>query len=352
VTDTTPRPLISVIVSCYNRASELAPLLDSVIAQDRDDWEVVITEDLSPERAAIGAAAAPYVARFPDRIRYLENPENLGYDRAHRRLIELARGRYVFLMGNDDLVAPGAFSAIADAVERHGEIGMFLRAYTVFRGDPSNVVQENRFYPGEVRFPAGPKAFLAVYRRLVAMSGIVFHRDLAHSVASDAWDGTLFYQHWVAGNLLAQRDAVYLPQILAYFRSGGTPSVFGTAEAERGRFTPGVQPPDTDLRMVGAIMAIAEAVDTRYGLGVMDDVRADFARYIYPTIAHQAHQPWPVFWRFYRDLGGMGFDRSPWFHFWFWSTVAFGEQRLTRWLRWVRRRVGHTPNLTRAVRAG
>lgn len=346
---TAPRPLLTVCIPLFDRADEVAPVLESVLAQDYTDWEVVLIEDASSEREAIRTAVAPFQGAHPDRIRYLENPTTLGYDRNFRRLVREARGRYVFILGNDDRVAPGAFQAIADALARTGEIGMFLRAYAFFRGDPTNIVQVNRFFPEARHFPPGRGAFFAVFRRLVSMSGLVFHRDAAAALETDRWDGTLFYQHWLAGNLAVTHGVIYLPDLFALFRMGGTPPQFGTAEVERGRFIPGIQPPETDLRMNRDILAIGEAIDARHGLGIMDAVRLDFARYAYPSLAHQAHQPWPVLYRYYRDLGALGYARSAWYHLWFWSMVTVGEPRLTALLRWVRRVVGHTPQLSRPM---
>jgi len=73
---------------------------------------------------------------------------------------------------------------------------------------------------------------------------------------------------------------------------------------------------------------------------------------MYPTIVHQAHQPWPVFYKFYRDLARLGFGRYPLFHFWFWSVAVVGPARMDRLLQMVRRAVGHTPNISSFARGG
>src|SRR5665213_727818 len=113
------RPLISVIVPTYNRAKHLAPLLDSVLAQTFDDWECVVLEDCSPQRAEVQAICDEYSEKSEGRVRCHLNEENLGYDKCFRRLIELAAGRYVFVMGDDDFVAPGAFAAVAATIARY-----------------------------------------------------------------------------------------------------------------------------------------------------------------------------------------------------------------------------------------
>lgn len=340
------RPLLSVIIPSYNRPQHMAALLDSILAQDFDDWECVITEDRAPRRDEVTAVVAPYVARHGGKIRYQLNTENLGYDGSFRQLVALARGEYVFVMGDDDEVAPGAFRVVADAVQRHPNLGVIRGTIALFREKPGDLPQVRRYYPDETVFPAGAPAIIATYRRLVAMSGLVLHRDLAHACATSRWDGTLFYQHWLAGNILVERESVFLPEVLAYFREGGIP-LFGTAEAEQGLYTPGTQPPDTDLRMLSSLMQIAEAVEKDRGVQVAAAIRRDFGNYIYPSIRHQAHEPWPVFFRYYRDLGKLGFRRNPMFHFWFWSVALLGAKRMDRAIHFLRQRLGHTPNLSR-----
>lgn len=349
------RPRFSVCILAYNRAALLPGLLDSVVAQDFDDWEVVVAEDVSREREEIRAVVARYAAAHPGKFRFHANERTLGYDGNFRRLVELASGEYVFMMGNDDLVAAGALRAAHEGLVRHSDgarpIGAILRAYDFFRDDPARPEQINRYYPHETRFAAGRSAILACYRRLVGVSGIVLHRDAAHAVATDRWDGTLFYQQWLAGTVLATHDAVYLPTILAHFRRGGTPE-FGNAESEKGRFTPGVQPLDTHLKLVEGLFRIADGVEAHTKLaGLAAELRADFARYSYHTLAGVAHGSVREFWRAYRAFGAMGFDRSAWFHMWFFLLAVIGPRRLDSLIQFVRRRLGFTPNLTRGARA-
>lgn len=345
------RPLLSLIVPSYNRPQHLAALLDSVLAQDFTDWECVVVEDCAPRRQEVTAVIEPYVALSGGRIRYHLNERNLGYDGSFRQLVALARGEFVFVMGDDDEVYPGAFRVVADAVRRHPNLGVIRGTQCRFRHTPGDMPGEiRRYYATETVFAPGAEALAATFRRLVAMSGLVMHRDTAHRHATARWDGTVFYQHWVAAQILVERESVFLPEVLAYMREGGTPQ-FGTAEAERGVYTPGVQPPDTDLRMISAQLEIAKAIEAERGIPIVAAFQRDLANHIYPSIRHQAHERWPVFYRYYRDLGKLGFDRNLLFHFWFWVTAVFGAPRVDAVIRFVRQRLGYTPALSRAARA-
>ena len=61
-------PKISIAIPAYNRAALLPPLLDSIFAQNFDNFEVVIAEDDSPEREAIRKVATIYAERYPGRL--------------------------------------------------------------------------------------------------------------------------------------------------------------------------------------------------------------------------------------------------------------------------------------------
>jgi glycosyltransferase involved in cell wall biosynthesis len=148
-------PLISVCIMAYNRAAVLPALLESIVVQDYDDFEIVICEDMSPERPAIGRVVADYTARLPGRIRYFENVKNLGYDANLRNVIERARGKYCLFMNNDDLLCPGAITAVASALKRHENVGVILRSYASFDETPDRIKQEFRYFETERFFPAG-----------------------------------------------------------------------------------------------------------------------------------------------------------------------------------------------------
>jgi abequosyltransferase len=143
---------ISVCIPAYNRSTVLPALLESILTQDFDEFEVVINEDGSPEREQIRKIVESYAAQFPNRIRYFDNESNLGYDANLRSLIERALGEYCLFMGNDDLMCPGALRTISDAISRHPRVGVFLRSFAAFDGAPdisskySNISKKKLFF--------------------------------------------------------------------------------------------------------------------------------------------------------------------------------------------------------------
>ncbi len=226
----TLRLLFTVCIPAYNRSAFLKPLLDSIFAQNFGDYEVLICEDGSPERVAISNVVRQFQQLYPGRIRYIENPANLGYDGNIRRLVELAYGRYCIFMGNDDLLCEGALARIATAVSKHSDCGVLVRSYASFEANPEKLKQVFRYFPKEHVLLAGAQAIFTAYRRSVVISGMVIDRDSAQAVATDRFDGTLLYQLYLVGMILATRSVVFVPEVIV-FRRDGIPPDFGNSDA-------------------------------------------------------------------------------------------------------------------------
>lgn len=336
------RPLLTVCIPAYNRAGLLAPLLESILSQDFQDFDVLICEDGSPERVAIAAEVQRFQKTHAGRIHYEENAVNLGYDGNIRRLVERAHGQYCVFMGNDDLLCAGALASIAASIQRQPDCGVVVRTYASFEGSPDQFKQVFRYFPQEHILPAGAQAVSTAYRRSVVISGMVIHRDAAIAVATDRFDGTLLYQLYLVGMVLAQSSVVFVPQIIA-LRRDGTPPDFGNSASERGKFVPHDQTPESSIHFMQGMLAIAQYVGAATQLDVYSTIRADIGNYAYPILSIQAKRPLHVFVKYGLALAKLGLWRSPLFHVYFATLLMIGPDRADCVINNIKRRLGHTP---------
>ena len=337
---------ISVCVPAYNRPEVLPALLDSILGQDYDRYEIVVSEDASPARAEIRAIAQSYAERHPGIVRYHENEKNLGYDGNLRKLFDLARGDYCLFVGNDDLLASGALSTVGSALERHVNIGVLLRSYATFEGAPENVVQIFRYFDRELFFPAGPETIITMFRRSVVISGLVIHRKAAQRYATDRFDGSLLYQLYLVGNILADMNGVSLPDILALYRLGGVPD-FGNSESEKGRFVPKQQTPESSLAFMRGMLDIARDIEQKRTVPVFKGIFRDIGNYSYPILAIQARQPLGVFLKYCFGLARMGFWKSGMFYVYVLALLTLGARGSDWIIGFIKKRLGRTPMLGR-----
>ncbi len=106
---------ISVIVPAYNVENAVAATLDSLIAQTKQEFEVVVVNDGSRDQTA--AVLAEYAARYPAKIRVITQ-ENQGLSCTRNNGVKAANGRYVFFLDGDDRLKADALEKLyAKAVE-------------------------------------------------------------------------------------------------------------------------------------------------------------------------------------------------------------------------------------------
>ncbi|HTF89699.1 MAG TPA: glycosyltransferase [Planctomycetota bacterium] len=109
-------PLVSVCVPTYNGAEFLDACLDSVLGQELSDIEVLIGDDRS-----IDDTLAIARRRSDPRLRILPFHERAGMARNWSRTLLEARGKYVALVAQDDLLAPAWGVRLAGLLEDHPE---------------------------------------------------------------------------------------------------------------------------------------------------------------------------------------------------------------------------------------
>jgi glycosyltransferase involved in cell wall biosynthesis len=106
--DAAPGPFLSLCIPTFNRVDCLRDLLPRVHAElaaagrEGFDVELVISDNASTD----GTEAYVASVGIPG-LRYGRNPTNVGADRNCLICIGCARGRYVWLFGDDELMQPG-----------------------------------------------------------------------------------------------------------------------------------------------------------------------------------------------------------------------------------------------------
>ena len=106
------RPRISVVMAVYNTPQTLLEeAIESVLGQTYEDWELCIADDASTaEHVAI---ILERFASSDPRIRFIRREKNGHISAATNDALGLATGDFVAFLDHDDLLAPGALSAIA-----------------------------------------------------------------------------------------------------------------------------------------------------------------------------------------------------------------------------------------------
>lgn len=107
---------VSIIIPVYNVEKYLARCLDSIMSQEYDDFEVLCVNDCTPDSS--GKILEEYKKRYPDKVKVLENTENIGQGRSRMNGLHHSTGQYVIFIDSDDYVKPDYIKTLVDAIEK------------------------------------------------------------------------------------------------------------------------------------------------------------------------------------------------------------------------------------------
>lgn len=110
-------PLVSVIIPFYDVRELLRPCLESVLAQDLDQLEIILVDDGSTDGSA---AVAEAIAAEDPRVRLLTNATNRGMGAARNRGLDEASCELIAFVDADDVLRPNYLSYLHQLLVEYG----------------------------------------------------------------------------------------------------------------------------------------------------------------------------------------------------------------------------------------
>ncbi len=117
-------PRISVILPAFNRAELIRDAIESVLAQDFEDFELIVVDDGSTDGTV--DAVRTYV---DPRIRLVTIAENKGSNAARNSGIRTARAPLLAFLDSDDRYLPHKLSQVTSAFERRPELDVLVDSF-------------------------------------------------------------------------------------------------------------------------------------------------------------------------------------------------------------------------------
>ena len=137
-------PLVSCIMSCYERYDYLVDSINSILAQTYANFEIIVVLEKSKSQEKI----AEVLDGIKDtRIRIIKNTKKLGFAASLNVGLDVAKGKYIARMDDDDLSAPLRFAMQVDYMEKHENVGIVGSNMVVFGKieDKFLVFSENKY---------------------------------------------------------------------------------------------------------------------------------------------------------------------------------------------------------------
>lgn len=110
---------VSIIIINYNTLELTKNTINSVIEKTKDlKYEIILVDNASTD-----GSVEFFKKEYKDKIIFIKNRENLGFGKANNKGIEIAKGKYVFLLNSDTLLINNAIKILFDFMEQNCQCG-------------------------------------------------------------------------------------------------------------------------------------------------------------------------------------------------------------------------------------
>lgn len=118
---------VSVIVAAYNAERYLREMLESIVNQTLEDYEIITVDDGSFDSTP--DILAEYKGRYPHFT--VIRKENGGPSEARNVALQAAKGKYVYFMDTDDIAEPDSLATMYEQAEKM-EADLVIARYDIF----------------------------------------------------------------------------------------------------------------------------------------------------------------------------------------------------------------------------
>lgn len=182
------QPLVSVIIPNYNHSAYLRQRIDSVLAQDYSNFEVIILDDSSTDNSC------DIIREYENRDHIAQlvfNDKNTGstflqWNRGFSR----AKGKYIWIAESDDVADPALLSTLVLQLEQYPDSSVAYCHSRLIDADGNLLSEHNKDNPAHLGKVSVYKSkrflqWLLIFNYIYNASMAVFRREALASVNED-----------------------------------------------------------------------------------------------------------------------------------------------------------------------
>ncbi len=181
------KPQLTISIPTYNRSKYLAETLMQINSElsgsERGEVEIVVSDNASLDETE---SVVKVFIKAGLQLRYIRNKKNIGSDANIAQCFNLAQGRYVLILGDDDLFIDGAIAKLLDQLKADKFGVVCVKPYGFdrdFRSEYPGNSDSNQHYDRAGNFLAdiGPLMTL--------ISGCVINKSILSAVDANNYCG-------------------------------------------------------------------------------------------------------------------------------------------------------------------
>ena len=220
-------PLISIALCTYNGETYLPVQLDSLLAQDWENLEIVVVDDGSTDRTR--EILLDYASRDP-RISVTFNEQNLGFFANFEKAFSLTKGEFIAPCDQDDWWHPQKIEGL------HAAIGERAIAYCDSLFVDSQGLSLNRKASEVLRMVEGKDPATFVFGNCVSGHAMLVRRNLLERAMP--FPKGRFHDWWMAFVAASTEGLVFVPEPWVHYRQHASAQTDLSGQAGKERKNP------------------------------------------------------------------------------------------------------------------
>lgn len=227
-------PLVSVLIPHYNLGAYLASAVESALASDYPNMEVIVVDDASTDPAS-RLAFEQLSMRADHRVRVIGSLQNRGLAATRNIALAHAQGAYALTLDADDLIDPGFISIAVKALEINPDVS-FVVPQTAYFNDAQGADPARDEWPQCMTFVGEARAsgfFHNKFSTATIMGRVEAFRSLSYDESLNAYEDWDMYMRAV----MSRRRFLVTNAVHFHYRRRESSMIHGDAALRRvGRY--------------------------------------------------------------------------------------------------------------------
>ena len=222
-------PLLTIGITSYKRLSELNRCIDSIDTKYYDDIEVIVSEDCSPLSKEIGELIQSKKDKLKFDLKFMPNEYNLGYDGNLGAIISKSRGKYVFLISDDDAMFEGFLDILIPFLHSNNkELGVFYAPFV----HTSSRRKDRNYGHDMIIEPSEGNAAKHIYDSIL-FSGLIFRKEFVEVFDASKFLNINYFQVYLFLKMIYHKGGYYFSYPSVWCVGDGE-NAYGISESSGG----------------------------------------------------------------------------------------------------------------------
>lgn len=199
---------LSIVIPTYNRSQYLERCLNSILNQDMDDFEIIVSDNNSTDDTK--EMMSKYISE--PKILYVRNGMNLGARKNTYMATKLAKGTYVFWLSDDDYMLPNSLSKIFEVIKTNHELGYIYSPFIKI-DDRNGEIEDYKYcqhFMEDTLLKSSIKTIAQVLPATSVLSRQILRKDLIDWETWERNELNSYIMTILVGRILLKSDAYFI----------------------------------------------------------------------------------------------------------------------------------------------